>query len=343
MKASMYEGNQTIRLHDVDPVEPGAHEVQLRIAYCGICGTDLHLFKGGLDYRIQQIPQAIGHECSAIIEKVGSDVTEWKPGDRVVVRPLDYCGTCIACKAGHQHVCANLKFMGIESPGAFQNYWTVHERTLHRIPDDLSLLHGALVEPLAVCCHVASRAEVKPGEFALVIGGGPIGLMTALVLKYRGVDVVVSEINPNRLAKVESMGIKTVNPKEVDVAQYVKEATNGDMADAVFECSGSQPALDTAPWICHPRGRVVLVASYPHPMQYFFREHFMKEVNIIFSRVYEACDFEEALDMMSKKPFDCDALISDVIPLGKVQEGIETCLDPAGKVVKVMVDCQTQE
>lgn len=343
MKASMYEGNETIALHEVQPVEPGAHEVQLKIAYCGICGTDLHLFKGGLDYRIKNLPQAIGHECSATIEKVGSEVTAWKAGDRVVVRPLDYCGECVACKAGNSHVCANLKFMGIESPGAFQNFWTVHERTLHHMPDDLSMLHGALVEPLAVCCHAVSRGGVKNGDYSVVIGGGTIGLITALVLKYRGAKVVVSEINPNRLAKLHEMGVDAIDPRETNLVDYVKEQTGGNMADNVFECSGSQPGLDTVPWLCHPRGNAVLVASYPHPMQYFFREHFMKEVNIIFTRVYEACDFEEALDMMAKKAFDCDALISEVLPLGKVQEGIEKCLDPAGKVVKVMIDCQTQE
>lgn len=343
MKACMYEGNQTMALHEVPPVEPGPHEVQLKIAYCGICGTDLHLFKGGLDYRIKNLPQAIGHECSGTIEKVGSEVTDWKAGDRVVVRPLDYCGECVACKAGHSHVCANLKFMGIESPGAFQNFWTVHERTLHRMPEGLSMLHGALVEPLAVCCHAVSRGGVKAGDYSVVIGGGTIGLITALVLKYRGAKVVVSEINPNRLAKLREMGIEAIDPRETNLVDFVKAQTEGVMADNVFECSGSQPGLDSVPWLCHPRGNAVLVASYPHPMQYFFREHFMKEVNIIFTRVYEACDFDEALDMMSKNAFNCDALISEVISLGKVQEGIEKCLDPAGKVVKVMVDCQTQE
>lgn len=343
MKASMYEGNQTVKLHDCQPIEPSDHEVQLKIAYCGICGTDLHLFKGGLDYRIKKLPHVMGHECSAVIEKVGSKVTEWKPGDRVVVRPLDYCGNCVACKAGNEHVCANLKFMGIESDGAFQNFWTVPERTLHRMPDNLSLLHGALVEPLAVCCHAVSRGMVKKGDYSVVIGGGTIGLITALVLKYRGARVVVSEINPNRLAKLREMGLDAIDPRETDIVEYVKEQTGGDMADNAFECSGSQPGLDTMPWLCHPRGNAVFVASYPHPMQYFFREHFMKEVNIIFTRVYEAKDFEEALDMMAKNAFDCDALISEILPLGKVQEGIEKCLDPAGKVVKVMIDCQSQE
>jgi threonine dehydrogenase-like Zn-dependent dehydrogenase len=167
--------------------------------------------------------------------------------------------------------------------------------------------------------------------------------MTALVLKYRGARVVVSEVNANRLAKLKEMGLETVDSRTENLVDYVKAHTNGDMADAVFECSGSQPGLDSVPWLCHPRGTAILVASYPHPMQYFFREHFMKEVNIVFTRVYEARDFEESLDMMSKKPFDCDALITEILPLGKVQEGIEKCLDPAGKVVKVMIDCQSQE
>lgn len=343
MKANLYEGNGTFRIHDVDIKHPGPHEVRVKIAYCGICGTDLHIYDGGLDYRIKHLPQAVGHECSGVVEEVGSDVTDWKIGDRVVIRPLDYCGTCVACRAGHSHVCANLKFMGIESEGAFQNYWTVHERTLHHLPDSISLKHGALVEPLAVCCHAVSRGELKAGEYAVVIGGGPIGLLTALVARYRGARVVVSEVNPVRLSKVKEMGFDTVNPKEVDLVKYVYEATNGDGADIVFEVSGSQAGLDTMVNLPHPRGRIVLVASYPHPMQVFLRELFMKEVNLITTRVYEAKDYEDALDMMTKNTFDPDALISRIYPLSQVQQGMELCASGVGDVVKVLIDCQKTE
>ncbi len=342
-KANLYEGKGVFRVHDVDIKHPGPHEVRLQIAYCGICGTDLHIYDGGLDYRIKNLPQAVGHECSGTVVEIGSEIKEWKVGDRVVVRPLDYCGECIACKAGHSHVCANLNFMGIESEGAFQNYWTVHERTLHHLPDSISMLHGALVEPLAVCCHAVSRGVLKAGENAVVIGGGPIGLLTALVARYRGARVVVSEVNPVRLQKLNDMGFETINPKETDPIKYVKEWTNGDGADIVFEVSGSQPGLDTMVELPHPRGRIVLVASYPKPMQVFLRELFMKEVNLIFTRVYEAKDFDDALQMMSENAFDAEKLISRIYPLSEVQQGMELCASGIGDVVKVMIDCQKTE
>ena len=339
MKANLYEGNGTFRVHDVEIKHPGPHEVRVQIAYCGICGTDLHIYDGGLDYRIKHLPQAVGHECSGTIAEVGSEVTAWKVGDRVVIRPLDYCGECVACKAGHSHVCANLKFMGIESEGAFQNYWTVHERTLHHLPDSISLKHGALVEPLAVCCHAVSRGELKSGEYAVVIGGGPIGLLTALVARYRGARVVVSEPNPIRLAKVREMGFDAVDPRETDLVKYVYEETNGDGADIVFEVSGSQAGLDTMVNLPHPRGRIVMVASYPKPMQVFLRELFMKEVNLITTRVYEAKDYEDALSMMQANTFDPESLISAVYPLSGVEDGMKLCAS-GGDVVKVLIDCQ---
>ena len=149
LRAAFYEGNRSIRVGDCVPVAPSPSEVQIRVAYCGICGTDLHIFHGAMDHRVH-FPQVLGHEMSGVITAVGSEVEGFAAGEHVTVRPLDPCGSCPACRAGHRHICQNLKFIGIDAPGALQGLWTVPAHTLHRLPEQLSLQQGALIEPIAV-------------------------------------------------------------------------------------------------------------------------------------------------------------------------------------------------
>src|SRR5215813_722809 len=166
MKAAFYEGNKKITIGDCKPLAPAKGQVQIKVSHCGICGTDLHIFHGNMDHRVT-FPQVIGHEMSGTVTAVGDGVDQWKPGDRVTVRPLDYCGQCPACRNGHSHICMKLKFIGIDSPGAMQSTWTVPAHTLHRLPENLSLEQGALIEPIAVAAHDVRMAEVKAGEYAV--------------------------------------------------------------------------------------------------------------------------------------------------------------------------------
>ena len=188
MQAVFFEGNRTFRVGDSVAVDPGAGQVQIRVSFCGLCGTDLHLFHGAMAHRLT-LPHVMGHEMSGTIASVGSGVEGWSAGDRVTVRPLDPCGQCPACVAGHSHICHNLKFIGIDTPGALQGIWTVPAHTLHRLPDSLPLREGAMVEPVAVACHDVRMSDLKAGEFAAVIGGGPIGILVALVAQARGARV----------------------------------------------------------------------------------------------------------------------------------------------------------
>ncbi|MEI8641216.1 alcohol dehydrogenase catalytic domain-containing protein [Pseudoalteromonas sp. Hal099] len=169
MQAAEYIGNKSFRIVAGQAIKPQADEVRLDVGFVGICGTDMHIYHGVMDQRVNP-PHTIGHEISGVVAELGSNVTNLQVGDRVVVRPLDYCGDCPACNAGHSHVCHNLKFMGIDSVGAFQNSWTVKARTIHKLPDNVSLEQGALIEPLSVACHDISRSRLKAGEKAVVIG-----------------------------------------------------------------------------------------------------------------------------------------------------------------------------
>ncbi|MEO0588793.1 MAG: alcohol dehydrogenase catalytic domain-containing protein, partial [Planctomycetota bacterium] len=206
MKAAALQQDKTFRTESRAAPAPGPGEARLDVAWCGVCGTDLHIFQGHMDSRVA-FPQVIGHEASATVAEVGPGVTHVSPGDAVVVRPLDACGKCGACKRGHSHICTRLNFIGIDSPGAFQNSWNVRADLLHKLPPGLDLRHAAFVEPLAVACHDVRMAEVVANETAVVLGGGPIGMLIALVARAAGARVVLSELNPARRALAERLGL----------------------------------------------------------------------------------------------------------------------------------------
>ena len=232
MKAAVYEGNRRFVTAASDPVPPQAGEVRLNVAYCGVCGTDVHIYHGAMDGRVGP-PKIIGHEASAEVAEIGEGVEGFAVGDCVAVRPLQF-GEPTSYDKGCPHVGKNLKFIGIDTPGAMQGSWTVPAYTLHKLPGSLSLQHGALIEPVAVACHDVRLGEVQPGEHCVVLGGGPIGLLIALVARHEGANVLVSEVNPTRIALANSMGLRTVNPLEQDLAAEVAAWSSEAMADVGF-------------------------------------------------------------------------------------------------------------
>jgi (R,R)-butanediol dehydrogenase/meso-butanediol dehydrogenase/diacetyl reductase len=337
MQAVFFEGNRTLRVGESVAVEPGAGEVRIRVAYCGICGTDLHLFHGAMAHRLT-LPHVMGHEMSGTIAAVGSGVAGWREGDRVTVRPLDPCGKCPACTAGHSHICHNLKFIGIDTPGALQGMWTVPAHTLHRLPDSLALREGAMVEPVAVACHDVRMSELKEGEFAAVIGGGPIGILVALVALARGARVVMAEVNAFRLQLARSLGIDAVNPLETDLVALVNQRTGGAGADVVFEVSGSQAGADTMTKLPRTRGRIVVVAIYGEAPKVDLFRFFWRELKLSGARVYEAEDFELAIQLAATGKLPLAKLITDVLPLSRLEDAMHR-LEGGGDCMKILVSC----
>ncbi|MDO5552659.1 MAG: alcohol dehydrogenase catalytic domain-containing protein [Planctomycetia bacterium] len=337
MKSAIYTGKEKMEIRDAAPVAPNDDEVRLVVAWCGICGTDLHIFHGRMDKRVA-IPQVIGHEMSGTVVEVGRKVTNWQPGDRVVVRPLDWCGDCPACRAGHSHVCMNLKFMGIDSIGAFQESWTVKARTLHRVPDNLDLKTAALVEPLAVACHDVRTAELAPNEFALVQGAGPIGLLIALVARAQGIRVLLSEINPNRLALARQLGFEAVNPMETDLVALVNERTDGAGADALFEVTASMPGAASMTQTVRVRGKIVLVGIFSTPAPVDLHRFFWRELRLLGARLYTPDDFDQALALADTGNMPLDCVITNTFPLDQIQTAFAS-LAGNPTAVKTLIQC----
>lgn len=337
MKASQYEGDRQFSVVDrtIDP--PGEGDVQIKVAYCGVCGTDMHIYHGMMDKRVQ-IPITIGHEMSGVVSAIGDGVEGISVGDKVVVRPLDNRAEVDSDK-GFGHICAQLKFIGIDSPGAMQQIWNVPSFVIHKLSEHTDLKLAALVEPLAVACHDVRLSELKEGETAVVLGGGPIGMLVAMVAKRTGANVILSEINEVRRELAKDMGFQVVNPLDVDLVSYIKENTNNYMADVVFEVAGVQQTIDAMTEIAGIRGRIVVVAIHGEPRHVDLFKLFWKELKIIGARVYEKADYEQAISLITEKSIPVEKLITKVEPLSSIQHVFES-IDQNPDGMKVLLDCQ---
>lgn len=335
MQTAAYAGDRTIQITEAEPEAPGAGQVQIAVAYTGLCGTDLHILHGHMDARVQR-PLVFGHEMSGTIAEVGDGVEGWTVGDAVTVMPLAWDGTCPACRAGNEHICQNLDFIGIDSPGSLQARWNVPAGTLVRLPHGIRLDHAALVEPVAVAVHDVRRSELAPGEKAVVIGGGPIGVLIASVARHFGGDVVVIELDAGRRAQVEALGFTTLDPRTVDQVAWVEDWTGGAGADVVFEVSGAAAAVLGATALAKVRGTIVVVAIHPTPREIDLQRVFWRELRLLGARVYQRADFETAVDLVAEGVIPCDVLISRVVPLAQTQDAFADL--EAGRAMKILVD-----
>lgn len=335
MKAAFYEGNKTFTVRETEVKPVGAEEVRINVAYCGICGSDVHIYHGNMDQRVN-IPQVVGHEMSGVVDAVGENVTDFKVGDKIVVRPLDDRLKEESDK-GFNHIAKKLKFVGIDSEGALQQSWNVLAEWCHKLPEDIDLKKAALIEPLAVACHDVRRSGLKAGEFAVVLGGGPIGMLVAMVAKSTGARVVISELNPTRIALAKELGIECVSPAEVDLVEYVERESNGAFADVVFEVAGVEPTVDIMTEIAGLRGRIVMVAIHAQPKPVNLFKFFWKELSLIGARVYEYEDYETAIDIASKDEMPIERLITAAKPIDEIQDLFEM-IDNNPSGMKFMIE-----
>ncbi|CBG75847.1 putative dehydrogenase [Streptomyces scabiei 87.22] len=339
--AVRYTSARTLDTAPVQCAPPGPGEVEIAPAYVGICGTDLHIFHGDMDARVSA-PAVLGHEMSGRIVRVGEGVEGWAPGDAVTVMPLRWDGTCPACRAGHQHICHNLDFIGIDSPGAMQQRWTVPATTLIRLPDALALDRAALVEPTAVAVHDVGRVGVAEGEKVVVVGGGPVGILIALVARAAGAEVRVVELSAHRRALAEELGLITWDPAVEDVPARIGEWTGGAGAEVAFEVSGAAGGVDTAVDVLGVRGRLCLVAIHPRPREINLHRFFWRELTLVGARLYDRADFEKAVALVAAGTVPADRLISKVVPLTQAPAAFEA-LEAGGDVMKILVDCTTTD
>lgn len=338
--AVSYSAVRTLTTGTVESIPPGAGEVEIAPAYVGICGTDLHIFHGDMDARVTT-PAVLGHEMSGRITRVGPDVEGWAPGDPVTVMPLRWDGTCPACLRGNRHICQNLDFIGIDSPGAMQRRWTVPADTLVPLPAGLALDVAALVEPTAVAVHDVARAGLQAGEHAVVVGGGPVGVLIALVARCVGADVRVVELSTARRRIAEELGLTVWDPSAENIAELVEEWTAGAGAEVAFEVSGAPGGVTTAVDVLAVRGRLCQVAIHPKPREVNLHRFFWRELTLVGARLYDRTDFEKAVTLIADTVIPAKALISRIVPLAEAPVAFEA-LEAGGDVMKILLDCSDE-
>lgn len=335
MRAAAYVGDHAIRTSDTEPTAPQPGEAQIAVAYTGLCGTDLHILHGSMDQRVT-MPLIFGHEMSGTIAALGDGVGGWSVGDAVTVMPLDWDGTCPACQAGNSHICQNLNFVGIDSPGSLQQLWNVRADLLVRLPKGLALDVAALAEPVAVAVHDVRRSELDSGDRVVVIGGGPIGVLIATVARHFGAEVVVIELEPGRRAQIEQLGFATLDPRETDQLSWVEEWTAGAGADVVFEVSGAASAVLGATALAKVRGTVVVVAIHPTPREIDLQRMFWRELRLLGARVYQRVDFETAVELLRDGVIPAELLISRIVPLDEIAAAVDDLEN--GRALKILID-----
>jgi 2-desacetyl-2-hydroxyethyl bacteriochlorophyllide A dehydrogenase len=335
MKTVVYGGKENIQVQQRPEPTPGDGEVVIRVRKAGICGTDMSIV-AGLHPRARPA-LVMGHEFVGTIDQVGPAVQrQLNVGDRVVVEPLITCGHCYACRAGFAYVCENLQLYGIDTDGAFAELVKVAADKVLPIPDALSDAQAALIEPLAVAVHAVRLSALKVGDMACVLGGGPIGLLTALVAGQVGLrDLVLVERQAHRLEIARQYGLDVFDATQGDVVDEVKRRTGGRGVDTVFEAAGASETMLAAPRLCCIRGEIVQIAMPKVVREMDIVAITFRELTLKGVRVYDAHDFERAIHLASTWPHDLTKMLSEPFALDDAQEAFAVARrgDRALKVV----------
>lgn len=316
MKAAVYHAPHKLEVEQQPLPALGPRDVLVDVSHCGICGTDLHLVLEGMGR-----PRSIGgHEYSGRIVELGTEVSAWARGDRVVARPgKPPCGRCEFCRVGRTSLCATRDRLGAEAEyqGAFAEYVRVHEEQLYRVPEGLSLRVAALTEPMAVVLHAITLSEIRPRQRALITGAGPIGSFTLAALRARGMDdITVSEPSPVRRALAQRLGAtRTVEPEELE-RPAMPDLVSEDAYHVAFECSGQPAAIQTALAQLERGGRLVLVGTGMKRPKLDHNRVLLNELVLTGAYNYDASGFEAALALLASGKVPADLLLeAEDVPL----------------------------
>lgn len=336
MKTGSRPGEAGVK--DVPVTAPGAGEARLRVASCGICGSDVHAFRSDAGFEWVRPPITLGHEFSGIVEEVGPDVTRVMPGDRVVPIAIQGCGRCDFCRAGSTQLCPKREAVGLSRDGGMSEYALMPEQHLVPVPEGLDLTVASVTEPLSVAVHAVDvRANVEPGRRVVVSGPGPIGILCGMLARLKGAEVLLTGVgqdSESRLPAAERAGIRTANLSDKPLEVHLQDSFGDDAPDVWIESSGSVKALSSALESVRAGGTVIVVGLYAEEMSFFPTTAVRRELSLLFSYSCNYADYEAALDLLGGGALDPSPLISKY-PLEDAPEAFEAVGE--GRAVKAIL------
>ncbi|WP_100401332.1 2,3-butanediol dehydrogenase [Bacillus sp. FJAT-42315] len=347
MKAAVWYGKHDVRVESKEEpmIQPG--KVKVKVAFAGICGSDLHAYHGaGVQQDVphpvsgEMAPLTLGHEFAGTVSEVGEGVTDISVGDRVTIEPLIYCGKCQYCKQNHYNQCVDFGFIGLNANGGFAEYAIVEPKMVHKLPDSVSLEEGALVEPTAVALHAVRQSQLKVGDKVAVFGVGPIGLLTIMAAQAAGAsEIYAVDVSPERLEKATTVGAThTINAIEENSVEKILALSAGGV-DIAYEVAGAEVTLANALSTVKKKGEVMVVSIIPEPVKVDILQLTIKEANITSVLAYRNI-FPEVINLIDSGKLDVKQVITKKIALDQVvEEGLEL-LGKDKSQAKILIDIQ---
>ena len=315
MRRVLIKSANTVIVEETGDLLPGPGEVCVKVAYCGICGSDVHAFKG--KHPFISLPATPGHEFSGEISSVGAGVTNLMLGDRIVCEPNLVCGTCFNCRTGRYNICDNLRVVGCQGEGAMADYILLPEGKAVHIPDKLSLRNAVFVEPLAVGVHAVRRAGDLFGKNVVVFGAGTIGLTVVLCAKLAGAKrITVVDLVAKRLALSKKLGATdTVNAAGENAAERILSKKTFEGVDIVFECVGVEKSIRDAMTVVRKGGKVIVTGVFGSETNVKMADLQDREMELIGTIMYVRRDIIDAIDLLADGICDADDFITKEFPL----------------------------
>lgn len=350
MRAARFHGKSDIRIEDVEvPKIKAADEVLVEVLWCGICGTDLHEYSVGpivtpvTPHPLTGVtlPQTLGHEFSARVVEAGAEVHDVAVGDRVAIMPAIVCGRCRFCREGLGHLCVRFACTGLSAEtGGLAQYAVLKEYQVSVLPDEVSDVEGAVVEPASVAAYGIDRVGVRGGDVVLVTGAGPIGVLSAMYADALGAaTVVIAEPNPNRAALARAMDIgPVVDPTDGSFDEFLRDLTRGEGVDVVAECSGTTPGLTTAMNSVRTRGSIVQTGLHTKPATIDAMRLSEKDISYVGSWCYLITDWPRIIRLIAAGKYPVSKAVTAQIGLEDVvPRGFDVLVNPTGDQLKVLV------
>jgi L-iditol 2-dehydrogenase len=342
MKNIFLTGIQEMKMEEITPPSINyENDVLLKIEAVGVCGSDMHYYTTGrIGDQIVQYPFTVGHECVAIVQKIGSAVSKLKPGDKVAIEPAISCGSCYQCKKGRFHTCYNLQFLGCpgQLEGGLSEFLVMPEVNCFPIPDQMNMERSILIEPVSIACYAHKLADNLTEKTIGVLGTGPIGLSILLKASQSktGNIYATDKIN-SRLEFAKSLGASwTGNPGNIDIVEAIHDL-EPHLLDVVFECCGEQEAIDQALDILKPGGMLVVV-GIPETDRVSFDVSKMrrKEITIRNVRRQNEC-MEEAIQLVSNHPYTIEKMVTHTFNLEQTKDAFDLVAGYKDGVIKAMI------
>ena len=338
MKAAVLYGIRDIRVEELPKPEILDDEVLIRVRATGICGTDIHFYRGEWKVNLPIVP---GHEFSGVVVEVGDDVENVRVGDRVVAEPNMVCGSCYFCRMSERNFfCERLKAVGVDVDGAFAEYVKIKGRNVYRFPDSLSFEEAALIEPIACCLRGIDNVKIRAGDVVAIIGSGPIGLLLLQLVRMAGAsNVIQTDLKDDRLNLARKLGADyTINVERENPVEMVKKLTGGYGVDVAIEAVGSPKAIAQAMEMTRRGGRLNIFGVSPQDAVWEVKPFDLYSKELTITASYRSpFTFQRAVEIASSGKLKLKPLISHLFPLSEAKKAFEIADKKLENTIKVMI------